>query len=108
MKLLFKYAVTLFVVMAFIQVAVAQTPTTQDCLGAIAVCDFIYIEEQTASGNGNYNEIPTTQTCPLHCMDGEKNSRWYIFTVLESGALRFEITPQVSTDDYDWSVFNLT
>ena len=86
----------------------AQTPTTQDCLGAVPVCDFIYVEEQTASGNGIYNEIPVGQTCPSHCMDGEKNSRWYIFTVIESGALRFEITPQTPSDDYDWAVFNLT
>ncbi len=88
--------------------ALAQIPTTQDCRGAIAVCDYIYIEETTASGTGNYYEIPTTQTCPNHCMDGEKNSRWYIWTVVESGNLRFEIIPQVQTDDYDWSVFNLT
>ncbi len=86
----------------------SQTPTTQDCLGAIPVCDFIYVEEHTASGNGNYNELPTNQSCPSHCMDGEKNSRWYIFTVIESGTLRFEITPQTPSDDYDWAVFNLT
>ncbi|MDP2722156.1 MAG: T9SS type A sorting domain-containing protein [Bacteroidales bacterium] len=108
MKGLAKFTLVVYVMMVAAQLAVAQTPTTQDCLGAIPVCDFIYIEDHTANGHGNYNEIPSTQTCPLHCMDGEKNSRWYIFTVLESGVLRFEITPQTSSDDYDWSVFNLT
>ncbi len=87
-----------------------QTPTTQDCLGAIPVCDYIYHEDSTASGYGNYYEIPGGgNNCPSgHCMDGEKNSRWYIFTVIQSGDLRFQITPQVNTDDYDWAVFNLT
>ncbi len=87
----------------------AQVPTTQDCKGAIPVCDYIYVEEFTATGNGNYNEIPAGGNgCPNHCMDGEHNSRWYIWTVIESGDLRFEITPQMQTDDYDWSVFDLT
>ncbi len=87
-----------------------QTPTTQDCLGAIPVCDYIYHEDSTASGYGNYYEIPGGgNNCPNgHCMDGEKNSRWYIFTVIQSGDLRFQITPQVNSDDYDWAVFNLT
>ena len=87
----------------------AQAPTTQDCKGAIAVCDYIYHEDSTASGYGNYYEIPTGQTCATgHCMDGEKNSRWYVFTVVQSGQLRFQITPVMQTDDYDWAVFNIT
>lgn len=87
----------------------AQAPTTQDCKGAIAVCDYIYVEDSTAAGYGNYFEIPNGgNNCPNHCMDGEHNSRWYIWTVIESGNLRFEITPQVQTDDYDWAVFDLT
>ncbi len=86
-----------------------QVPTTQDCKGAIAVCDYTYHEDSTASGWGNYYEIPTGQTCPSgHCMDGEKNSRWYVFTVVESGQLRFQITPSTPSDDYDWAVFNIT
>jgi len=98
----------LFLIFLFVSQVNAQIPTTQDCMGAIAVCDYIYIEETTASGTGNYYEIPSNQACPNHCMDGEKNSRWYIWTVVESGNLRFEIIPQDQTDDYDWSVFNLT
>ncbi len=104
-----KITAIIVLMLGFCNVNYAQVPTTQDCLGAIAVCDYIYVEEFTASGNGNYNEIPPGgNNCPSHCMDGEHNSRWYIWTVVQSGALRFEITPQVQTDDYDWSVFNLT
>jgi len=87
----------------------AQVPTTQDCLGAIAVCDYIYVEEFTASGEGNYpNEIPSGQSCPNHCMDGEKNTRWYTWTVIESGDLLLTITPATPSDDYDWAVYDLT
>ncbi len=107
-KNLYTFLLLTLVSFIFINKAHAQIPTTQDCLGAIAVCDYIYVEEYTATGYGNYYEIPTGQTCPNHCMDGEKNSRWYIFTVVQSGMLRFEITPQQPTDDYDWAVFNLT
>ncbi len=103
-----KYIAVVMILMMVTAFVKAQTPTTQDCLGAIPVCGLIYEEDQTASGIGNYNEIPNTQSCPSHCMDGEKNSRWYIFTVVQSGYLRFEITPQTPTDDYDWSVFDLT
>ncbi len=88
----------------------AQVPTTQDCRGAIAVCDYVYVEDSTVAGYGNYFEIPNGGSgCPNnHCMDGEHNSRWYIWTVVEAGDLRFQITPQVQTDDYDWAVFNIT
>ncbi len=105
MKIFFALLINILLV---IQVF-AQIPTTQDCKGAIPVCDYIYVEDSTAAGHGNYLEIPNGgNSCPNHCMDGEHNSRWYIWTVVQSGELRFEITPQVQTDDYDWAVFNLT
>lgn len=106
---LFAVISLLFYVVIIASNSFAQAPTTQDCKGAIAVCDYIYHEDSTASGYGNYYEIPTGQTCPSgHCMDGEKNSRWYVFTVIQSGQLRFQITPVMQTDDYDWAVFNIT
>ena len=109
-KFLLKSLLLLFVLVIAATGLKAQTPTTQDCLGAIAVCDYIYVEDSTASGNGAYFEIPYGGNgCPdNHCMDGERNSRWYVFTVIESGDLRFQITPQTGSDDYDWAVFNIT
>jgi hypothetical protein len=105
----FPVAVLFFIIFSFASRSAAQVPTTQDCKGAVAVCDYIYQEDSTANGFGNYYEIPTGQNCGSgHCMDGEKNSRWYVFTVVESGQLRFEITPTTSSDDYDWAVFNIT
>lgn len=88
----------------------AQIPTTQDCLGAIPVCDYVYSEAFTASGEGNYPyEIPPSgNNCPTHCMAGEKNTRWYTWTVIRSGDLRMVITPATASDDYDWAVFNIS
>ena len=92
----------------------AQIPTVQDCMGAIAVCQDVYVEENSYSGDGNYNnEIynpggDCTTDCPGSCLDGEQNSVWYIFTVQVGGLLRFTIDPVGSGDDYDWAVYDLT
>jgi gliding motility-associated-like protein len=81
------------------------TPTIQDCLGAISVCQQIYFEALSPSGDGNYNnEINTS----ISCTDGELNSIWYSFTVDQSGDFGFLITPNNLNDDYDWSLFNIT
>ncbi len=83
----------------------AQVPTVQDCLGAIPVCQQIYSEDQSLSGNGNYqNEINTS----ISCTAGEISSTWYTFTVNNSGDFGFLITPNNINDDYDWALFNLT
>jgi hypothetical protein len=92
----------------------AQTPTEQDCLGAIPVCQDIYVQETTYLGSGNYpNEIYNTPgncviDCPGSCLDGEQNSVWYVFTVQQSGALRLTIEPFFNEDDYDWAVYDIT
>ncbi|MCD4774166.1 MAG: gliding motility-associated C-terminal domain-containing protein [Bacteroidales bacterium] len=104
----------LLLLTTFINTAISQTPTIQDCLGAIPVCQDIYIEPNVYSGTGNYpNEIFITPgdceyDCPGSCMDGEQNSVWYIFTIQEAGLLSFSIIPDVATDDYDWAVYDLT
>jgi PKD repeat protein len=85
-----------------------QTPTLQDCLGAIPVCQESYTQTNVYNGYGSFNEIPSTGSCPNNCMDGEKNSVWYIITVQSAGMMSFEIDPIVSNDDYDWGVYNLT
>ncbi len=87
----------------------AQTPTDQDCLGAITVCQSVYTQPNSYSGTGNYpNEIPTTGSCPGNCLSsGEKNDVWYIFTVNTGGDLGFKITPNSPSDDYDWAVYSL-
>ena len=84
--------------------AYAQTPTIQDCLGAIPVCQEMYSESSSPSGTGAINEIQSGETCT----DGEINSIWYLFTTNEAGNLGFLITPNNPNDDYDWALFDLT
>ncbi|MBK7336732.1 MAG: hypothetical protein IPJ00_11390 [Saprospirales bacterium] len=85
--------------------ALAQNPTIQDCLGAIPICQQIYVENASPTGSGNFpNEINTS----INCTAGELNSIWYTFTVNQSGNFGFLLTPMNITDDYDWSLFNIT
>ena len=99
----------LFVLLLTTTALWAQIPTDQDCLGAIPVCQDIYVQANAYSGTGNYpNEIPSGQSCPGNCMNsGEKNDVWYIFTVQIGGDLGFTITPNNLGDDYDWAVYSL-
>ncbi len=111
MKKLYSFLVLLIPV-----IALGQTPTNQDCLGAIPVCQYTYNQVNSFSGQGNYtSEIPvysgaiSNNNCPNNCLlSGEKNDVWYIFTVQTSGNLNFTITPNSSSDDYDWALYNLT
>jgi len=92
--------------LAFYCTANAQTPTIQDCLGALPVCQNVYSETRAPSGEGNYtNEIFTGSIC---LNDGETNSIWYTFTVNKTGDFGFLITPADLDDDYDWALFNIT
>ncbi len=87
----------------------AQTPTMQDCMGAIPICQDVYSESSSFTGTGNYtNEINWGTSCLIN---GEENSVWYTFTVQTSGIFRFTLTPNdivYPGDDYDWSLYNLT
>ncbi|MEI6900849.1 MAG: hypothetical protein WCL00_13300, partial [Bacteroidota bacterium] len=83
-------------------------PTVQDCAGAIPVCQPVYSTINSYTGHGNvYPEIRANGVCPL-CMDGEKNDVFYIITVQTDGLLRFKLTPNNQTNDYDWELFNMT
>ncbi len=88
----------------------AQTPTVQDCLGAILICDSVYYQPNSYVGTGNYpNEIPTGGGCPGNCMlNGERNCVWYRINTQQTGLLGFELIPNQPSDDYDWVVYNLT
>ncbi len=84
----------------------APTPTVQDCLGAIAVCQNVYSEANAYSGTGNIpSEINSTNSC---LGSGEKNDVWYTFTTQTAGNVCFTIDPNVNSDDYDWAVYDLT
>lgn len=77
----------------------------QDCFGAIPVCQTIYYQPNSYDGQGLLNEINPAFSC---LGAGELNSVWYRVIAAGSGFLGFNITPNTSTDDYDWAVYNLT
>ncbi len=82
-----------------------QLPTIQDCLGAIPVCQEIYVETTAPSGSGNYpNELNPGFTC----IANEQNAIWYTFTTNSSGNFGFVVTPNNLNDDYDWALYNIT
>ncbi|NNC82549.1 MAG: T9SS type B sorting domain-containing protein [Flavobacteriales bacterium] len=87
------------------QEMVGQTPTDQDCLGAIPICEDIYVQDNAYSGEGNY---PSELGLGLGCNFQETNSVWYTFTIQEDGLFSFILTPVEESDDYDWALFNLT
>jgi len=95
---------SLFLVLSLAAKAQAP-PTVQDCLGAIPVCQPVYMETNSPVGSGNYpGEINVSNSCT----DGELNSIWYVFTVSQDGNLGFLLTPNNPNNDYDWAVFDIT
>ncbi len=100
-----KHYILLFLVFGILRICLAQNPTVQDCLGAIPVCNQIYMETTSPSGNGNFpNEINFFSDCTR----GENNSIWYVFTANDNGSLGFQITPNDLNDDYDWTLLDIT
>jgi hypothetical protein len=74
----------------------------QDCTGAIPVCDYLYVQENSYTGIGNTSDLIYGTTCLI---GGESNSVWYVFTPQTSGDLAFTI---YTNNDYDWALYNLT
>lgn len=92
--------------MVLLGVAVhAQTPTDQDCLGAVPICDETYTVSTNHNGMGNYpNEIFNV----AGCYAPEQRSIWLQFTIQTAGILRFSIDPVNTNQDHDWTLFNMT
>ena len=94
---------------SFIAIGIfSQVPSEQDCLGAIPVCQYVFIQNTAYSGEGNYPfELPVKTECPDNCLDdGEKNDVWYTISALSDGLLGFTITPHEDID-YDWAVYSM-
>ena len=83
---------------------VLTTGPEQQCNSAIPVCQNIYSTTTSYSGSGSSQEIPSN-TC---LGSNELNSVWYTFTSSSAGNIAFNITPNVSGEDYDFALYNLT
>jgi gliding motility-associated-like protein len=79
--------------------------TNQDCLGAVEVCQTMFIDDNPPLGTGTIdNEVDGAAAC----VDSEINSIWFTFTADQDGDIGFLIIPNNPDDDYDWVLFNLT
>jgi len=101
------YSICISLVLLFAPLATfSQTPTVQDCLGAIAVCDWTFSSSTPYTGSGS---IPNEVNSSISCLgNGEQNSVWYTFTTQTGGNVNFTINPNNPGNDYDWAVFNLS
>ncbi len=88
----------------------AQNPS--DCIGAIPICQEIFQEENAYIGIGDVeNEVNASNSCfgnSSLTSQVEVNSVWYTFTIQESGDFCMSISPNDSSDDYDYAIFNIT
>ncbi len=79
---------------------------SQDCIHAIPVCQNTYSFANAFSGIGmGPNEIKAANSC---LPNGEENGTWFKISVKTSGNLSFVITPNSISDNYNWSLYNVT
>ncbi len=105
------FFLTLLITLTF--TSYSQNPSG-DCVGAIPVCKNVYNSPNPYlySGEGFiYPEIDGIGLVSpefMDCITLETDGVWYLFTIQESGNLRFTVNPNNDSDDYDWIVFDLT
>jgi large repetitive protein len=78
----------------------------QNCFDATAICQNSYSQTNANSGTGSTNELSASNQGCL--TNGEVNSSWYILNTTTAGNLVFTITPNSSTDDYDFAIWDIT
>lgn len=74
----------------------------QDCSTAALLCSKQGFTNSRVAGAGNNNQ-ESAETC----LGSERNTAWYKFIAANAGTLTFVITPSVSTDDFDWVLYDL-
>lgn len=100
------FLVLLFILSIPLHAQLPPNQPEQDCFSAIPVCQDVYVQNNAYTGAGSDpDEINAALSCRLL---GEINSVWYVFKIETPGNLCFTITPNTPTEDYDWSLFNLT
>lgn len=86
-------------------VAIAPLPG-QDCPTAAVLCDSTTFSQGTSNAGYGNQEISTTNSC--WGSGGERQSKWFKFTVGCAGTIEFNINPNVSGDDYDWALYDIS
>lgn len=79
--------------------------TSSDCLGAIPVCQNIYVSNVAPVNTGGIADLTIdNQDC---LSSGEHLTAWYLINVISSGTLVFTITPPTPAD-YDFALWDIT
>ncbi len=76
---------------------------SSDCDDGVILCDKSPFTVQSVVGAGNN----TNEIDPSSCVQVEISSVWYKWTCDQPGTLSFSLTPNQSTDDLDFAVYEL-
>ncbi|HEX8514763.1 MAG TPA: OmpA family protein [Bacteroidia bacterium] len=82
-------------------------PIGQDCRTAIPLTldnRLVYGVTAAPSGHGEIQEIPKGN----HTFEQEHNSAWYLLSIRRDGEFVFDITPEDTTNDYDFLLYPYT
>lgn len=97
----------LFIILACPHKAHAQCSTGQDPATAFPICGYATFQQATVPAcDGKTMVVPNCNASQSTYKD--VNAFWYKFTCYTSGTLGFLIEPVLSTDDYDWQLFDVT
>jgi gliding motility-associated-like protein len=78
----------------------------QDCATAATLCTSATFSQSTSAAGFGTQEVSTLNSC--WGSGGERQSKWFKFTVGCSGTLEFNINPVTNSNDYDWALWNVT
>ena len=78
----------------------------QDCSNAAILCNSNSFSQPTSNAGFSMQEVNQANSCWV--FGGERQSKWFKFTVGCTGTLEFNINPINSNDDYDWALWNIT
>ncbi len=76
---------------------------SSDCFSAVILCDKSPFSVELAVGEGSDPD----EVDPTACIQQEIASSWYRWTCKDAGTLAFTITPNNSSDDIDFAVYEL-
>jgi len=78
----------------------------QDACDALVICGNTFFTPYSYVGIGDVNDLPNSPCGGT--LAGENNSIWLRLNVQTAGTIVFTIQPVVATDDYDFSVVDIT
>ena len=78
----------------------------QDCSASALLCDGSGFSQGTSSAGFGVQEVSTGNSC--WGSGGERQSKWFQFTIGCTGTLELNINPVINGDDYDWAIWDVT